>query len=98
MKVESHRAYLTPADLGRTEDVKADKTSSSRQTPTGAPSDSVSLSSDVKLAQAAQQAASDASAVRPDKVAQAKALLVEGKVGTDLDSLASSILDSLTKP
>jgi flagellar biosynthesis anti-sigma factor FlgM len=98
MKVESHRAYLTPADLGRTEDVKPDKASSSRQTSTGAASDSVSLSSDAKLAQAAQQAAAGASSIRPDKVAQAKALLAEGKVGTDLDSLASSILDSLTKP
>lgn len=98
MKVESQRAYLTPADLGRVDDVKPDKTSTSRQTPAGAASDSVSLSSDVKLAQAAQQAADGASAIRPDKVAQAKALLAEGKVGSDLDALASSILDSLTKP
>ena len=98
MKVESQRAYLTPADLGRVDDVKQDKSSSARQTSAGAASDSVSLSSDVKLAQAAQQAATAASAIRPDKVAQAKALLAEGKVGTDLDSLASSILDSLTKP
>lgn len=98
MKVESQRAYLTPADLGRVDDVKPDKSPSARQTSAGAASDSVSLSSDVKLAQAAQQAATAASAIRSDKVAQAKALLAEGKVGTDLDSLASSILDSLTKP
>lgn len=99
MKVDSQRAYLTPADLGAVTNVEQDKgSSSSRPAGTAPTSDHVSLSSDVQLAQAAQQAAAGAPAIRPDKVAQAKALLAEGKVGTNLDALASSILDSLSQP
>ena len=98
MKVESSKPdFLTPSttDLARTE---ADRTSSpaSRGT-TGPVTDQVSLSGDVQLVQSASRAAESAPAVRPDKVAEAKALLATGRVGTDLDSLASAILDSLTK-
>jgi flagellar biosynthesis anti-sigma factor FlgM len=96
MKVESHRDILTPTDLGR---VDADRStpSGSRPSTPGQVTDQVSLSGAVQFAQAAERAANEAPAVRPDKVAQAKALLANGQVGTDLDSLASSIIDSLIK-
>ena len=98
MKVESNTDFLTPTQtgLGR---IDADRTSPppSRPTQPGAIADQVSLSGAVQLVQAATQAASNASAIRPDRVAAAKQLLADGKVGTDLQSLASSILDSLTQ-
>jgi flagellar biosynthesis anti-sigma factor FlgM len=98
MKVESNTDFLTPTQtgLGR---IDADRTSAPSSTPTkpGPIADQVSLSGAVQLVQAATQAAAGASAIRPDKVAAAKQLLADGQVGTDLQSLASSILDSLTQ-
>jgi flagellar biosynthesis anti-sigma factor FlgM len=98
MKVESHTDFLTPTQtgLGR---VDADRPSapSSQPTQPGQIADQVSLSGAVQLVQTATQAAGSASPIRPDRVAEAKQLLADGKVGTDLQSLASSILDSLTQ-
>lgn len=96
MKVESNRDILTPADLGRVDNDRTPQ-SGARPSAPGQVTDQVSLSGAVQFAQAAERAANDAPAIRPDKVAHAKALMAEGKVGTNLDSLASSIIDSLIK-
>jgi flagellar biosynthesis anti-sigma factor FlgM len=96
MKVESRSDFVTTTDLGRVDNDRSTQTGSRPSTP-GQVTDQVSLSGAVQFAQAAERAAHDAPAVRPDKVAQAKALLANGQVGTDLDSLASSIIDSLIK-
>jgi flagellar biosynthesis anti-sigma factor FlgM len=96
MKVDINRDYLTTPDSLR---VDADRTpaTGSRATTTGPVTDQVTLSSDAQFLQAAEKAAQDAPNIRPDAVARAKALLEQGQVGTDLDALASSILDSITK-
>jgi flagellar biosynthesis anti-sigma factor FlgM len=97
MKVESNRDVLTPADLGKVDNDRTTQSGSRKPSAPGQVTDQVSLSGAVQFAQAAERAANDAPAIRPDKVAHAKALLADGKVGTDLDSLASSIIDSLIK-
>jgi len=61
--------------------------------PTG--SDAVQLSGDVRLADEAVRAASEASDVRPEAVARARALLEQGQLGADLGRLADRIIDSL---
>ncbi len=96
MKVDNNRDYLTTTDSLR---VDADRipAAGSRPSTTGPVNDQVTLSSDAQFLQAAEKAAQDAPNIRPDAVAKAKALLEQGQVGTDLESLASSILDSLTK-
>jgi flagellar biosynthesis anti-sigma factor FlgM len=96
MKVDNNRDYLTTTDPLR---VDADRTSAAgaRPSTTGPVTDQVTLSSDAQFLQAAEKAAQDAPNIRPDAVARARALLDQGQVGTDLDALASSILDSLTK-
>ena len=96
MKVEPRSEFLTTTDLGRVDNDRSTQTGSRPSTP-GEVKDQVSLSGAVQFAQAAERAANEAPTVRPDKVAQAKALLANGQVGTDLDSLASAIIDSLTK-
>jgi anti-sigma28 factor (negative regulator of flagellin synthesis) len=60
-------------------------------------SDQVDLSPDVQLANAAVAAAEKASDIRPAEVARARELLNSGQLGTDLESLASKIIDSLIK-
>jgi flagellar biosynthesis anti-sigma factor FlgM len=96
MKVESNRDIQTPTDLGRVDNDRTTQSGSRPSTPSQV-NDQVSLSGAVQFVQAAERAATDAPAIRPDKVAQAKALLADGQVGTNLDSLASSIIDSLIK-
>ncbi len=96
MKVDNNRDLLTTTDPIR---VDNDRTpaAGSRPSTTGPVTDQVTLSSDAQFLQAAAKAAQDAPNIRPDAVAKAKALLEQGQVGTDLDALASSILDALTK-
>lgn len=58
--------------------------------------DGVRLSGDVRLAQEAVRAASlDHDHVRPDAVARGRALLESGSLGTDVDRLATLMIDSL---
>jgi len=82
-------------DATRLSDRIDNTTRTSAQNPTQTISDQVSLSPDVALANAAAQAATNASDIRPSEVVRAKALLQNGQVGTDLNSLASKIIDSL---
>jgi|SRR5579862_4349892 len=85
-------------DATRLTDRIDNTTRPSSQNTTAAISDQVTLSPDVQLANKAAQAAANASDIRPSEVARARELLKNGQVGTNLDSLASKIIDSLIKP
>ena len=102
MKVDSSNNFLTPTDLNRLDTDRTPESASSSSaagasgtTQAGAVTDQVRWSSAVQLVDQAKKAADDQPAVRADKVAEAKQLLAEGKVGTNLDSLASSLIDAI---
>lgn len=98
MKVQPDRS-LDPTQFQRVESETV-KTSQSRRSggPSGPVTDSVAISSDVQLANTAAAAAAASPDVRPDQVARARALLDQGQVGSDLEALASRIIDTLVKP
>src|SRR5262245_55971320 len=60
--------------------------------------DAVSLSSDLRLANAAVRAAAQAGDVRPEAVGRAMALMASGSLASDLERLADKIIDSITHP
>src|SRR3954469_4176594 len=96
MKIESNGQSLDTTPAGKVEaakiaDAKAAKASSS------ASPDQFSVSADAKLASAAIDAVKQASDIRPEVVARAKALLAEGKIGNDAHRLADALIDSLIK-
>ena len=70
-------------------------TSPAKTPQAGPTTDSVAISGDVRLAQQAIQAAQGAPDLRNDVVARAQQLLQSGQLGSNLDSLASSMIDSL---
>ena len=63
---------------------RIDGTSTSKPGRPAPISDQVNLSPDVQLANAAVQAAANATDIRPAEVARAKELLNSGQLGTDL--------------
>ena len=93
MKVEHHRPQFTTQSVRGT----ADSTSAPAAQPaaTSAAPDTLQLSPDVKLAQAAMSGVGDPSSVRPDAVNRAKALLASGQLGSDLERLADKIIDTI---
>jgi flagellar biosynthesis anti-sigma factor FlgM len=96
MKIETNCQSLdtTPAgkvDAARTADAKAGKASSK------AGADQFVVSTDAKLANTALDAAEKSSDIRPEVVARAKALLAEGKLGSDPHRLADALIDSILK-
>jgi hypothetical protein len=91
MKVENPRSNndvpVTPA--------QADSLRQARDARGRTGTDGVRLSGDVRLAQEAVRAASLQESVRPDAVARGRALLESGSLGTDVDRLATLMIDSL---
>jgi flagellar biosynthesis anti-sigma factor FlgM len=68
-------------------------------TNTSAPvnaADQLTLSAEAQLLKAATDAAAGDPAVRTELVEKMRALLADGKVGTDADSLADSLIDDLS--
>jgi anti-sigma28 factor (negative regulator of flagellin synthesis) len=59
-------------------------------------SDSVRLSGDLRLADAAVRLAAVAGDVRPEAVARARALLESGKLGDDPERLADRLIDTIS--
>jgi flagellar biosynthesis anti-sigma factor FlgM len=59
--------------------------------------DELTLSPEAQLLKAAVEAAAGEPAVRSELVEKMRALLAEGKVGTDADSLADSLIDDVLK-
>ena len=59
-------------------------------------SDQVRFSGEFRLAKEAVKAAETPVAIRPEVVAEARALLERGELGNDLERLADSIVNALT--
>jgi flagellar biosynthesis anti-sigma factor FlgM len=59
--------------------------------------DQLTLSPEAQLLKAAADAAAGDPAVRTELVEKMRALLAEGKIGTDADALAESLLDDVLK-
>jgi len=57
--------------------------------------DEVRLSGNLRLADDAVRAAAVTYEVRPDAVANARALMARGEVGNDLENLADRLIDSM---
>src|SRR5215471_6396488 len=58
--------------------------------------DQLTLSAEAQLLNAAADAAAGDPAVRSELVEKMRALLADGKIGTDADSLAESLIDDLS--
>jgi flagellar biosynthesis anti-sigma factor FlgM len=59
--------------------------------------DQLTLSAEAQLLKAAADAAAGDPAVRSELVEKMRALLAEGQIGTDADSLADSLIDDVVK-
>jgi hypothetical protein len=92
MKIENPRTN-SGAAVGQ---VEADAARSARNAGRTAGSDRVQFSGDLLLANAAVKAVGTGAAVRPDAVAEARALVASGDLGTDLEHLADRIVNALT--
>jgi len=68
--------------------------SSATPTPT-ATADQLTLSAEAQLLKAAADAATGEPAVRTELVEKMRALLADGKIGTDADQLADSLIDDV---
>jgi hypothetical protein len=92
MKVEHPRASQTMAS----DQVRHDSARGSASTAGAPAADRISLSASLRLVSAAlQEARLDNPQIRPEAVARGRALLASGEIGTDLEALAQSIIDSL---
>jgi flagellar biosynthesis anti-sigma factor FlgM len=94
MKIDSNRPDFDTTPAGK---VEATRTSELKAGAKAHPSvtDQVSVSGDAKLASTAMQAATQASDVRSEVVARARALLASGKLGNDSKRLADALINGL---
>jgi flagellar biosynthesis anti-sigma factor FlgM len=100
MKIDNSRPDFDPtvaADKadGAQRSAAADKARQAAQVAISGGADRVNVSPDAQLASQAIAAAKEAPDVRPDAVARAKALLADGKLGSDPDKLADAMLKGL---
>jgi flagellar biosynthesis anti-sigma factor FlgM len=65
--------------------------------PAPSQTDQLTLSPEAQLLKAAADAAAGDPAVRAELVEKMRALLAEGNIGTDADSLAESLIDDVLK-
>lgn len=93
MKVENPHANPSVA-AGPVETGPAARPSARPVGVTG--SDQVRFSGEFRLAKEAVKAAETPVAIRPDAVAEARALLDSGELGNNLERLADSIVNALT--
>ena len=82
--------------LGPAAPIGPASTSNKASTPTDT-TDQVTLSAEAQLLKAAADAAAGDPAVRTELVEKMRALLADGKIGTDADQLADSLIDDLLK-
>jgi flagellar biosynthesis anti-sigma factor FlgM len=76
----------------------AGSTPASNATPApAATTDQLTLSAEAQLLKAAADAAAGDPAVRTELVEKMRALLADGKIGTDADQLADSLIDDVLK-
>ncbi len=94
MKIQAER----PDELAQTTQTSADRNRRTEPTPQGdRPSDRIDVSSDALLLNSAVRAASEAPAVRPEVVEQAKQKLLSGELGANANRLAERLIDHMLK-
>jgi flagellar biosynthesis anti-sigma factor FlgM len=81
---------LTPAAPAGSSSAAAGKTAAAQSK-----ADQLTLSPEAQLLKAAAQAAAGDPAVRAELVEKMRALLADGKIGTDADQLAESLIDDV---
>jgi flagellar biosynthesis anti-sigma factor FlgM len=99
MKIENNKANaLTGQTDALTPATPAGSAPAAGKTaPAQGQADQLTLSPEAQLLKAAAEAAAGDPAVRADLVEKMRALLAEGKIGTDADSLADSLIDDVLK-
>src|SRR5215467_7137478 len=97
MKIENNKPNpLTgPTDpLGPTASAGSTSASNATSAP-AATTDQLTLSAEAQLLRAAADAAAGDPAVRTELVEKMRALLADGKIGTDADQLADALIDDV---
>ena len=92
-RIDGNQGTGIPTPVERTETAKS--TDRAQNQAKAAKADRVEVSSDAALMNAAAQAASDAPAVRADKVEAAKKALADGSLGADAGKLAEALIDHM---
>jgi negative regulator of flagellin synthesis FlgM len=92
-RIDGNQGTGLPTQIERTE---AGKTTERAQNQAkAAKADRVEVSPDAALMNSAAQAASDAPAIRADKVEAAKKALANGSLGADAGKLAEALIDHM---
>lgn len=94
MKIEGNRPNVDATVTAKLEAAKV-AANKAKEQGTTASGDAVTVSPDVALAHKAIDTASQSMAVRPEAVARGKALLESGKLGSDAQALADSLIQRL---
>ncbi|MEZ5316943.1 MAG: hypothetical protein R2752_06030 [Vicinamibacterales bacterium] len=93
MKIEDPRSSITQPTSGPV-NAESSRTQARKPVADGG-TDEVRLSGDLQVVDVAVRAAALAGDVRPEAIANARALLDRGALDQDLDRLANRIIDSL---
>ena len=94
MKIEGNRPNVDPTVTAKLEAARIEANKAKNQ-GTSVSGDAVTVSPDVALANKAIDTASQSMGVRADAVARGKALLESGKLGSDPQALADSLIQRL---
>ena len=98
MKIENDKPNaLTGATDALTPTTPAASSPTGKTASAQGQADQLTLSPEAQLLKAAADAAAGDPAVRTELVEKMRALLAEGKIGTDADSLAESLIDDVLK-
>ena len=94
MKIDNNQTNFDPTlRSGQAEGVKNTGASKTGKTGAVAGQDSVKVSSAAQFASQAIAASQSAPDVRPDVVARAKQMMLDGKIGADPHALADKLID-----
>ena len=94
MKIDNNQTNFDPTlGSGQVDGVKHTGASKTGKAGAAAGQDTVKVSSQAQFASQAIAASQSAPDVRPDVVARAKQLMLDGKIGTDPYALADKLID-----
>jgi anti-sigma28 factor (negative regulator of flagellin synthesis) len=96
LKIVSNDQSLDMTPTGKVDAAKISEAKAAKASSSASPGQ-FGVPADAKLTSRAIDAATQASDIRPEVVARAKALLAAGKVGNDAHRLADALIDSLIK-
>jgi hypothetical protein len=94
LKIASNDQSLDMTPTGKVDAAKIPGARAAKASSSASPGQ-FGVSADARLTTRAIDAAKQASDIRPEAVARAKALLAAGKVGNDAHRLANALIDSL---